>query len=68
MAPVSQLVVPGTFINRDPGFDWDFCCGPGGVENLCPWSLSFGTLDQSWLYLVNLSLMTPDSIGILAVA
>ena len=29
---------------------------------------SFGPVYQSWLYLVNLSLMTPKSIGIAAVA
>ena len=61
---LSELVVPDSFILHDPGFDWDFCCGIRGVENLCPWSLSFGFLYQEWLYLINLSFMTPDSIGI----
>ena len=41
---LSELVIPGTFTFPDSKIDWDCCCGPGGVENLCPWSLSFGVV------------------------
>ena len=51
-------------IFHDPGFDWVFTCGPGGVENVCDWKNLFGSEYQSWLYLINVSFMTPDSIGI----
>ena len=40
----------------------------GGVENLWFKSLSFRCLYQDWLYLVNISAMTPVSIGIFVVA
>ena len=56
---ISVLVAP--VIDHDPGFDWDFCYGQAGVENLCPWSISFGLRYQSWFYLINLSVVTPDS-------
>lgn len=63
-----KLVVRNLITFHDPGFGWDCWCGYGGVDNLCPWNLSFGFLYQRWLYLVTLSLMTPDSNGIFVVA
>ena len=68
LASLSKLVVPGTLNLYGAGFDWDLFCDVGGVENLCPWSLSFGFLYHSWLYLVHLHFMISKSIGIIVVA
>ena len=65
---ISERVASVQSTPHDTGFDWFSSCDPGDVENLWLGSLSSATLYQTGLYVFNLPLMTPDSIGFLAVA
>ena len=38
----SNLAVAGECNFHDLGFDWDFCCGRGGVQNLWFWGHGSG--------------------------
>ena len=62
------MVAPEYSISLDPVLDWNSFCGLHAGDNFCSRSLSSGFLYESWLYLVILPLLTPDSIGILSVA
>ena len=63
-----QLFVTGYSISCDHGFDWNYFCGVHAGDNFCSRSLSSGSLYESGLYLIILSLRSRDSIGILSVA